>query len=676
VTEILTFVVLGLAAGSLIASLAVSLVLTFRSSGVINFAVGANAAFVAYSYWDLTTRGRLFIGVEIPLTADGSPLAPWLALPISLLIAAALGLLQYFLVYRFLRGASALAKIIASSGVLLVLQSAIVLNFSSDLRIVKALVPATTFVVGGVAIPLDRIIAVAFTVVVALVLTLVYQRTRFGIATRASSDNRKGALLVGIRPGRLEAVNWTIASVLAGLLGIFVTPLIGLQPQSISLFIVPALSAVLLAGFSSFWIAVLAGFGIGTLQALIIYAQGQDWFPRIDGTPMPGFKEALPFLIIALVLFFRGRSLPDRLSETAPRLPRAPRPTWIWGRAGIAVALALVVILAAPSGWRQALGNSLIGAIVCMSFVVVTGYLGQVSLAQMAVAGASGFVLSKAGLELGLPFLPAALLGVVAATLASVIVALPALRMRGMQLAVITLAGAVAIQNLWFRNPEWGGGATAARVDPPSILGLELGSTNSFWNGDDTVPSPGFVLFLLVVATAVGLAIASIRRSRLGARMLAVRANEAATAATGVNVATVKFAAFAIAGAVAGVAGVLYGVNFGLVTANRFDEFAAITFLGVAFLGGITTVSGAVLGGLLVSQGFMMYTVTTLFGIGTDFQILVAGIAVVATVIGNPDGMAGVFRGVFARRAARWRARRAASPGSGPVGIPSTEVVK
>jgi branched-chain amino acid transport system permease protein len=230
-----------------------------------------------------------------------------------------------------------------------------------------------------------------------------------------------------------------------------------------------------------------------------------------------------------------------------------------------------------------------------------------------------------------------------------------------MQLAVITLAGAVAIQNLWFRNPEWGGGATAATVAPPSILGIELGSTNSFWNGDGTLPSPGSVLFVLLVAVVVGVLIASIRRSRLGARMLAVRANEAATAATGVNVAVVKFAAFAIAGAVAGVAGVLYGVNFGLVTANRFDEFTAITFLGVAYLGGITTVTGAVIGGLLVSQGFMMHTVTTLFGIGSDFQTLVAGIAVVATVIGNPDGMAGFFRGVAARRLAWWRARRAVS---------------
>lgn len=658
--EILTFVVLGLAASCLIASLAVSLVLTFRASGVINFAVGANAAFVAYTYWDLTTRGRLFIGFEIPLTADATGLSPWVAFPVSLVVAATLGLLQYLLVYRFLRGASALAKVIASSGVLLVLQSAIVLNFSSDLRIVKPLVPATSVVLGSLSIPLDRIIALAFTIVVAGVLTLVYQRTRFGITTRASSDNRKGALLVGIRPGRLEAINWTIASVLAGLLGILVTPLIGLQPESISLFIVPALSAVLLAGFSSFWIAVAGGVGIGTLQALVIYAQGQPWFPQVDNTPLPGVKEALPFVIIALVLFFRGRSLPDRLSETAPRLPRAPRPTYLWLRVGIGVALALTVILAAPFGWRQALANSLIGAIVCMSFVVVTGYLGQVSLAQMAVAGAAGFVLSKAGTELGLPFLLAALLGVVAATLASVIVALPALRMRGMQLAVITLAGAVAIQNLWFRNPEWGGGATAATVAPPSILGIELGSTNSFWNGDGTLPSPGSVLFLLLVAVVVGVMIATIRRSRLGARMLAVRANEAATAATGVNVAAVKFAAFAIAGAVAGVAGVLYGINFGLVTANRFDEFTAITFLGVAYLGGITTVTGAVIGGLLVSQGFMMHTVTTLFGIGSDFQTLVAGIAVVATVIGNPDGMAGVFRGVAARRLAWWRARRAA----------------
>ncbi|QJU55650.1 ABC transporter permease [Herbiconiux sp. KACC 21604] len=662
--EILTFLLLSLGAGALIATMALSLVLTFRASGVINFAAGATAAFIAYAYWDLTSRGRLFIGVEIPLTSDGSGINGWLAVLICLGIAAALGYLQYLLVYRPLRNAGALAKVVASSGVLLVLQSLVVLAFGSDTRVVSPLLPQTPLAIGGLSLPLDRVIILALALIAAAALTFVYRRTSFGIKTRAAADNRKGALLLGVNPGKLEAINWVVASVITGLIGVLVSPLIGLQPTAMSLFIVSALSAVLLAGFSSFWVAALAGIGIGMAQALITFAQGFDWFPTVNNAPLPGVKEVLPFLIIAVVLFVRGRNLPDRLTEAQPRLPRAPRPRKLLIRFSVAIVLGMAIITFAPYGWRQALITSLIGAIVCMSIVVITGYLGQVTLGQMAIAGIAGFVVSKLALNAGIGFPFGAVLAVLVAAAVSLLVALPALRMRGMQLAVVTLAGAVAIQSLWFRNPEWGGGTTAASVPAPEFLGIKLGTTDSFWNMGSSVPTPGFALFILIVACLVALFVVTVRRSSLGARMLAVRANEAAAAAAGVSVVTTKLLAFGIAGLIAGIAGTLYGYNFGLVTATRFDEFTAISFLAIAYLGGITTVSGAVIGGLLVTQGVMMYTITNLLNIDSAFQTLIAGVAVLATVVGNPDGIAGFFRDKFARRSAKRRLR--AAPAAAP----------
>lgn len=658
--ELLTFVLLSFGGGALIATMALSLVLTFRASGVINFAAGATAAFVSYTYWDLTTRGRLFVGFEIPLTPDGSPVAPWVALPISLLVAAILGFAQWALVYRPLRDASALAKVVASAGVLLVLQSAIILVFGSSTVVVPSLLPSTSILVGQVPIPIDRVVIVLIALAGAAALSFVYRRTAFGVKTRAAADSRKGALLMGVRPGRLEAINWIVATVITGLVGILVAPLISLRPTAMSLFLVSALSAVLVAGFTSFWVAAIAGIAIGAVQGLITSAQGQPWFPIVDGTPLPGVAETVPFIVIAIVLFIRGRSLPDRLTADRPRLPRAPRPDRLLVRFGIAIALALVIIVFLPAGWRQALITSLIGAVVCMSIVVVTGYLGQVTLGQMAIVGVAGFVTSKVALSAGIVFPLGPLLAVLASTVVSLLIALPALRMRGMQLAVITLAGAVAIQALWFNNPDWGGGATAARVPAPELFGVKLGSSDSFWNFG-SVPSPGFAVFVLAITCIVAGVVVAIRRSRMGARMLAVRADEAAAASAGVDVARTKLFAFGLAGAIAGVAGVLYAYNFGEVTAARFDYFTAILFLATAYLGGITTVTGAVIGGLLMAQGLLMYTITTLFGISSDFQTLVAGIAVIATVIGNPDGIAGFFRDLFARRRAR-ATRRATGP--------------
>lgn len=669
--QILTVLLLSLAAGALIATMALSLLLTYRSSGVINFAAGATAGFAAYTYWDLTTHGRFFVGVDFPVPGAAGALSPVPALLISLVVAALLGYLQYLLVYRPLRDANALARVVASSGVLLVLQALPILKFGSTTYVVRPVLPNHPVAIGAVSIPVDRFIVVALALVAAGILSGIYRLTPFGVATRAAADNRKGALLLGVNPGRLEAINWVLACTMTGAFGILVSPLIGLSPTSLSLYVVPALSALLLAGLSSFWVAAITGVLIGAAQALITYSQGFSWFPRSHDAAVPGIKECLPFAIIAVVLFVRGQSLPDRLVERS-RLPRAPRPDHLVARFGTAVGLAMLVIVLAPYAWRQALITSLIGAVMCMSIVIVAGYLGQVSLAQTAVAGGAGFIVSRLALHVGLGFPVGPLVAVLCSALVSLVVALPALRMRGMQLAIVTLAAAVAMQSFWFLNPNWGGGSTAASVPPPTLFGIKLGSSDSFWNFGDSVPTPGFAVLVLAITCAVAFGVISLRKSALGARLLAVRADEAAAAAAGVDVSRTKLIAFAIAGAVAGVAGVLYGYTYGLVTPSQYDQFTAISFLAIAYLGGLTTVTGAVLGGMLVSQGILMYAVTTLFGIPSEFQLLLAGVAVLLTVVTNPDGMAGFFREHLTRQLARIRLRPA-GVGTRPAPVPVSE---
>ncbi len=662
--QALAFVALGLGYGALIGGLGLGVVVTYRSSTVINVAAGATAAYSAYVFAGLRATGELTLPPTISLTPRHTPLGLAPSLLISLALAAVLGLLQYLLVYRPLRDASPLAKTVSATGVLLTMQALIVLTWGSDPVAAAPVLPQGSVALFGLSAPVDRLILAALVVLAGAALWAGYRFTRFGLATRATTDSAKGAVLLGLRVGRLEAANWVLAGVLGGAFGILAAPTTQLQPTSFTLLIVPVLTAALLGGFASFGVTVAVAFGLGVLSSLITLTQGQKWYPTVAGAPLPGVAELVPFALLALVLYLRGRSLPDRLTGPPPPLPRAGRPRHVGMAALLGAAAATAALASLSFGWRQALVNSMVGAILCLSVVVTTGFLGQISLAHMAVAGAAGYVTAAVGTGAGLPFPLAPLAGVAAATVVSMLFSAPARRVRGLQLAVLTLAGAVAAQQFWFNNPRWGSGLRPANVTPIRIAGVEISPAHSFWGHD--APTAGFGLVVLAALLACALLVTRLRGSALGASMLAVRSSEAAAAAAGVKVASVKVAAFAIGGALAGVAGVLYGYDLGGVNADRFDPLTSIAFFAVAVLGGVGTVSGAVVGGLLVSQGLLFHGVTTVFGIGPEYQPLFAGLAVIATMIGSPGGVAASLAGAAraVRGAASRRPASAATPAS------------
>lgn len=657
--QVFAFLALGLGYGALIAGLGIGVVVTYRSSSVINVAAGATAAYSAYVFSDLRSTGVLALPFPIGLTPHQQPLDLAPALLLSLVVATVLGLLQYLLVYRPLRDASPLAKTVSAAGVLLTVQAVIVLRWGANPVAAPLVLPQPAVRVLGLSIPADRLLLAALVVLATVALWAFYRYTRFGVATRAATDSEKGAVLLGLRTGRLEAANWVIASVLGGLFGVLAAPTTQLQPTTFTLLIVPALAAALLGGFSAFGVTVAAAFGLGVITSLITWAQGQSWYPQVSGAPLPGVADLVPFLALAVVLYLRGRTLPDRLTGAPPALPRAVRPRHV-ALTGVLGAACVVLALATLSfGWRQALINSMLGAILCLSVVVTTGFVGQISFAQMAVAGGAGYVTAAAGGGLPAPLPP--LLGIAAGVLVSLVFSVPARRVRGLALAVLTLAGGVAAQQFWFDNPRWGSGLRPATITPLRIGGFEISPANSFWGTDS--PTPGFGLLVLVALLVCALLVVNLRRSSLGASMLAVRSSEAAAAAAGVRVAATKAVAFAIGGALAGTAGVLYGYNFGGVNADRFDPLTSISFFAVAVLGGVGTVGGAVLGGVLVAQGLLFHGITTWFGIGPEYQPLFAGLAVIATMIGSPSGVA----------ASLGRATRALR-GSWPAGAGSPEL--
>jgi branched-chain amino acid transport system permease protein len=259
----------------------------------------------------------------------------------------------------------------------------------------------------------------------------------------------------------------------------------------------------------------------------------------------------------------------------------------------------------------------------------------------VALAGASGFVVSHLAVNAGIDFPLGAICGTLAATALGFIAGASALRVRGVSLAVVTLAAAVAIEQFGFANSTWGAGATGSPVPELNLLGLDLGPRASFRGLDGDVPSPILGFCVLAVVVVLGLLVSHLRRSGLGQRMLAVRSNERAAAAAGINVRNTKFAAYAISSFIAGAGGTLYGYSLGSVSAERFGILIALGFVAFAYVGGITMVSGAVFGGLIATSGLIPHIFEAELGISGTWTLLVAGITLILNLVLFPDGVAG-----------------------------------
>jgi ABC-type branched-subunit amino acid transport system permease subunit len=628
------FLLLGLGSGAVYAVLGLGLVLKYRSAGVIDFGHGAVAMFCAYVYIELRSTGELqFPWVLIPhqvRVASAGGLATVPCILITLVYSAVLGLVFYAIIYRPLRGAPALARVGASIGVMLALQAVALLNYSTFAVSSPPILPDTPVHFAGALVPSDRLYLAGLTVLMGIVLAAVYRFTRFGMITRAAVENERGAALLGHSANRITAYNWVIATVLAAAAGILILPISTLNPATYTLFIVPALGAALLGRFSSFSAVVAGGFAIGMLQSETVKLQSVwTWLPQ------NGLQDGLPFIVIMLAIIVLARRLGARGVITDVHNPRVGRPTRPLATASGAVVIGIVALLLFSAQYRAALDSSLITACVCFSVVIITGYVGQISLAQNGMAGISAFMLTHIASSLGIGFPFGLILAALCAVVVGVVIGLPAVRVRGVNLAVATLAVAAALDALVFNSSSFSGGYTGRVIAPPHLLGLNLGPLGS---GDDTQRVAFGVLVVIVVA-AVGLFVARLRGGRLGRAFLAVRSNERAAASIGIDVAQTKLFAFGLSAFVAGVGGGLLAYQQHNVNAATFTLWTSLTILAITYVGGVGRITGAlVAGALLASNGLLPTLLNNLFNFG-QYQALIAGIALTLTAVNNPDGL-------------------------------------
>jgi ABC-type branched-subunit amino acid transport system ATPase component/branched-subunit amino acid ABC-type transport system permease component len=640
----LQFLLLGLGNGAVFAALGLALVVTFRSSGVVNFAAGAMALYSAYTYGFLR-QGQLFSPFPgTPVFIDlGSPMPLVPAMLISLTIAALLGLVVYLAVFRPLRHAPPLTSAVASIGLTIVLQAVLAQRIGLRPILVDAIFPRDTAGLGTATIQLDRIWFAVTIVVIALALAAVFRYTSFGLQTRAASLTEKGAIVTGLAPDRLAAVNWTIAGVVTGLSGILIAPIVPLVPVSYTLFVIPALAAALLGQFKAIAPTVLGALALGALQSEATYIQVRfDWLPEWV-VPKSGLPELLPLLFILAVLVVRARPLTARGVDLHAPLGAAPRPRRLVTPAIAGLVIGTIAIFTFGSEWRLALITSLILGVISLSLVLVTGFGGQISLAQLTLAGVAGFLLSTLSDDWGIPFPLAPVLAALGATVVGVAFGLPALRLRGFSLAIVTLALAVALEGVWFRNNDFNGGVDGALIVDPKLLGLDLGIGAGL-----EFPREEFALLCLVVLVTGAVAVAALRRSRFGAAMMAVRVNERSAAASGVDVVRVKLLLFAIGAFIAGIGGALMAYQQGGASFDLFSTLLGLSLFATAYLAGITSVSGAMVAGLLGASGLVFRALDEWGGLG-EWYAAVTGVLLVISLIAFPEGIVGAIHRVGLR---------------------------
>ncbi len=638
----LIFLLLGLANGAVFAALALALVVTYRSSGVLNFATGSMALLSAYVY-AFFRAGELLIPIPgLPRSLDlGGPMGFWPAILLTLVYSAALGLLLYVLVFRPLRTAPAVARAVASIGVMAVLTELMAQRLGTTPVAVDAILPSDVWTIGSVRVSSDRVWFAVAVIALAAAVGALYKFTRFGLATRAAAATERGAFLSGIAPDRIAAANWMISAAVGAVAGVLIAPIVPLVPISYTLFIVPALAAAVLGRFQYLFPAVAGGLLIGMLQSEVTYLRVQhDWLPA------SGLPELIPLVLILLVLVVRAKPLPSRGAIIRQSLGRAPRPTSLLAPTLMSSLVAVVALVALDRSWRDALVTSLIFAVIALSLVVVTGFAGQVSLAQLTLAGVAGFLLGPLTTSWNVPFPIAPLLAALGAAFVGVIVGLPAIRIRGLLVAVVTLALAYALEALWFHNTDLVG-TSGKNIAGPTFLGLDLRARVG-----TNFPRIQFCILVLVVVVGVAVGVALLRRSRLGSAMLAVRANEKSAAGAGINVVWVKLLAFGLGAFIAGLGGTLLAYKQSNVTFDSFTVLVGIGLFATVYVAGITSVSGGILAGIMATSGLVFLATSRWLDLG-DWYGTILGVALVLTVILNPEGVVGPLHALGDRLRAR-----------------------
>jgi len=648
-TQFLNYAVPGVPFGCVFALMAVGLVLTYKASGVFNLAFGAQAFVSALAY--------------VSLIQDDWP--RWAAGVIAVLVIGPfVGVVLDRLLFRRIRTASPLVKLVPSLGLLVALpQVALIIAGSEPVIPPPAVLGNAQRVyvhLGPVPLSGLELSISAVTVVVVAALVVLFRFTPVGLEMRAVVESPRMTELAGVNAGRVSAFAWILSSVMAALAGVLLAPLYSqLDPQNFTVLLVWGVAGAVIGRFSSLPLALAGGLALGVAQQVVA-----GYMPA--GVIANGLRPSLPFVVLLVFLpMARQRQLDDPLSACDPPssaverstsgyhsastlaagdgtvrtvglwhrrldtgadrapglLTRRPTATLAWVVAGLAVVSALTWV---PPDWLLTMNQGVAFAVIFLSLTLLTGMTGQISLCQATFAGIGGFMAGQLANHIGLPVVLGMLAGGLLAALLGVLVAIPTLRLAGLPLALATLAFALLADNILFPNSWIGNGAGGVTVPRPSAGPVSFVASKPF-----------FLLSLVVLAAAAGV-VKLVADGTIGRYLSAVRGSELAANAVGIDVYRLRILVFALSAALAGVGGALYGSLEGSLSPDSFNYQISAVLLVVVAIVGLSSITGAVVAGVVYTT--LQVAVTTLPSRFAGLVAILFGLATLSYTR-HPEGL-------------------------------------
>jgi branched-subunit amino acid ABC-type transport system permease component len=624
VQHFLGFAIPGVPYGCTYAIVAVGLVLTYQATGVFNFAFGAQAYTSAFVYTKLVQDENLPI---------------WLAFLISVVILAPLlGLAFDHFLFRKIPNTNTTAKLVTGISLFVGIPFLLPVLFGAQnlYNPPSVIFNPNTVYFHVIGTPVNGIYlsALVTTALVLIALVILMRFTNLGLQMRGAVESRRLVALDGVNAGRVVATAWAISSFMAGLAGVMLAPLYNqLQFTDYATLLVAAFAAAAWASLRSLPIAALVGILMGVADTVL-----QGYLPA-SSTLSAAVIPSLPFIVLvgALLLLPGMRSLddskdplasvdppppPTTATLRAPQLSRIIRPAWYVLFAAFCVSMLTWI----PQTWESVFNAGLAFSTIFLSITLITGMGGQLSLCQATLAGVGAFTAAQLANHLGLSLLVGGIVGALLAAVVAVVLAVASLRLKGLGLALMTIAAALFFDNSVF---------TQGTISNGHALTIE-----SKWVGLGLFNPNGHSLFVLLMVVLVisTLGVLLIRSGTTGQYLSAMRGSETAAAGLGINLTWQRILIFALSGAVAGIGGTLLIIQQESVNASQFTYELSLAFVVIVVTTGVSTVEGAIQGGMgfVVIQQLLTY-LPARFG-GNSLTIVLFAFGAL-TYAAHPEGI-------------------------------------
>jgi branched-chain amino acid transport system permease protein len=571
-------------------------------------------------------------------------------LPIGMFASAALGgLLEYTIIRRFAKAPRLILTVatIGMAQIVVVATYGVSRLFSQQLG--STLVTPLSrfhFVITNVRYSGDQVLLLASVPIIVFGLNLFLKGTDFGVAVRAAAESGDRAALLGVPVKRVSTVMWVVACGVTGLATMLRSPTVGLVSGA-SLqgpgLLLRALAAAVLGRMTNIKVAVIAALFVGIVEQALYYAYGGSSISDV---------VFVAIIIVGLLLPQKavGRAedaadgswlAVDEVRPIPAEMRSLPQVRFVkWGLVALVTLAAVAYPLIASPSKENLAAAIVIYSIVAVSLVVLTGWAGQISLGQFGIVGFAAALSAKMSADYGVDFIASMGIGALAGGTIALVLGAAALRIRGFYFAVTSLAFAVAMESYFLNKAVFKRLVPNARPERPLLFGrFDLESEASFY------------LFSLVVLVLVLVVTRAVRNSRTGRVLVAVRDNEKAAQAYGVDHVRAKLTAFAFSGMIAGVAGSLFAVHQHAVSASAYSPNEGLRVFSMVVIGGLGSVPGAVLGAVFVRGS--AYLLNNQF-----LATLTTGVGLLFVLLALPGGLGRVLfnvRDAYLRRVASRR---------------------